>query len=310
MNIFDILNRGDSRLYEPSMSAMLGYLLDSSEDHGLGSTFVKAFLHQVNSERFKAILENPFIDYRVSLEEDYELNGKTKYIDIQINIFNKKENGKELHRVIIENKVRKGAANETQLRDYYDAVLMNSDIEEENITFIFLTPKCNSDKLKNEYENLNLDEPQKSWIYWESDESDKKSITYILEQILLAESTGQINPINEYVRHTLKAFRKYCLTTFAPPSKRQMLQGDIGDEIESVEIELNNKFFTVIKRNSGQIQVINSDNEKIPAKPILIEYITKNLGIDKSYLENNNGNLCNTREVGKRFFNWMRERKA
>ena len=47
MNIFDVLNRGDSRLYEPSMSAMLGYLLDSSENHGLGSAFVKMFLEEV-----------------------------------------------------------------------------------------------------------------------------------------------------------------------------------------------------------------------------------------------------------------------
>ena len=44
-----MLSRGDSRLYEPSMSAMLGYLLDSSENHGLGSAFVKMFLEEVNS---------------------------------------------------------------------------------------------------------------------------------------------------------------------------------------------------------------------------------------------------------------------
>ena len=87
MNIFDVLNRGDSRLYEPSMSAMLGYLLDSSENHGLGSAFVKMFLEEVNSERFNDFLNNPFIDYRVSLEEEYELYGKTKYIDIQIDLF-------------------------------------------------------------------------------------------------------------------------------------------------------------------------------------------------------------------------------
>ncbi|VEH68588.1 Uncharacterised protein [Rodentibacter pneumotropicus] len=49
---FKVLNNGDSRLYEPSMSAMLGYLLDSNEDHGLGSIFVKRFLKEVSAERF------------------------------------------------------------------------------------------------------------------------------------------------------------------------------------------------------------------------------------------------------------------
>ena len=91
MNIFDVLSRGDSRLYEPSMSAMLGYLLDSSENHGLGSAFVKMFLKEVNSERFKDFFNKPSIDYRVSLEEEYELCGKTKYIDIQIDLFEKKK---------------------------------------------------------------------------------------------------------------------------------------------------------------------------------------------------------------------------
>ena len=60
MNIFDVLNRGDSRLYEPSMSAMLGYLLDSSENHGLGSAFVKMFLEEVNKngQKYRFELQN------------------------------------------------------------------------------------------------------------------------------------------------------------------------------------------------------------------------------------------------------------
>jgi len=38
MNIFEVLNQGNSRLHEPSVSAMSGYLLDTRRDHGLGDT--------------------------------------------------------------------------------------------------------------------------------------------------------------------------------------------------------------------------------------------------------------------------------
>ena len=119
------------------MSAMLGYLLDSSENHGLGSAFVKMFLEEVNRERFKDFLNNPFIDYRVSLEEEYELCGKTKYYRYSNRYSIEKKTEKGLHRVIIENKIQKGAANEGQLKDYYDAVINKSDIEKEKITFVF-----------------------------------------------------------------------------------------------------------------------------------------------------------------------------
>ena len=302
MNIFDVLSRGDSRLYEPSMSAMLGYLLDSSENHGLGSAFVKMFLEEVNGERFKNFLNNPLIDYRVSLEEEYELFDKTKYIDIQIDLFEKKTE-KGLHRVIIENKIKKGAANEDQLKDYYDAVTSKSDIEKEKITFVFLTPKCKSTKLGAEYKNLNISEEQKRWIYWDD---DVNSISYILKQILLKESLGEIDPINEYVRHTLKAFRKYCIETFSVSSSRKIQQGNIGDEVDRMELELSNGTFIVIKRDSGQIQVFDDGGERVPAKPVLIQYIEENENINVSYLKKDS-TKCNTREIGRRLFIWHSE---
>ena len=301
MNIFDVLSRGDSRLYEPSMSAMLGYLLDSSENHGLGSAFVKMFLEEVNSERFKDFFNKPSIDYRVSLEEEYELCGKTKYIDIQIDLFEKKKE-KGLHRIIIENKIQKGAANEEQLKDYYDAVINKSDIEKEKITFVFLTPKCKSTKLDTEYKNLNISEEQKRWIYWDN---NVNSISSILKQILLKESLGEIDPINEYVRHTLKAFRKYCIETFSASSQK-IQQVNIGDEVNRMELPLSNDIFTVIKRDSGQIQVFDNEGERVPAKPVLIQYIEENENINVSYLKNDS-TKCNTREIGRRLFVWHSE---
>jgi hypothetical protein len=44
MNIFSVLSMGKSRLRETSMSAMLAYLLNPNQDHGLGYRFLKSFL--------------------------------------------------------------------------------------------------------------------------------------------------------------------------------------------------------------------------------------------------------------------------
>ena len=50
MNIFQVLSKGKGRLHEPSMSAMLGYLLDSQGDHGLGDSVVREFLKNINDD--------------------------------------------------------------------------------------------------------------------------------------------------------------------------------------------------------------------------------------------------------------------
>lgn len=80
MNIFQVLSQGKSRLHEPSMSAMLGYLLDSRENHGLDDTFLRIFLEKISKDGFKNSLKLKKIKCVVELESAYKLNGKDKYI--------------------------------------------------------------------------------------------------------------------------------------------------------------------------------------------------------------------------------------
>ncbi|MEZ5497241.1 MAG: hypothetical protein R3F25_10535 [Gammaproteobacteria bacterium] len=74
------------------MSAMLGYLLDSNKDHGLGDAFVRKFIEfQDNSILLVGSYKEIFINSQVSLEEPYRLDGKRKDIDIQIIILDEKK---------------------------------------------------------------------------------------------------------------------------------------------------------------------------------------------------------------------------
>src|SRR2546426_6650750 len=77
MNIFNVLSQGKSRLHEPAISAMLGFLLSTHRDHGLGDSFLRAFLTLLQSKAsvplVKALMDRPFIDTDISLEEPYQL---------------------------------------------------------------------------------------------------------------------------------------------------------------------------------------------------------------------------------------------
>jgi hypothetical protein len=297
MNIFQVLSQGKSRLNEPSMSAMLGYLLDSNEDHGLGEAFIRAFLSAIDNEVFKGFLAKDFISSRTELEVQYDLNGHRKDIDIEI-LIKDNENDEEF-KIIIENKIRSSAANPKQLRDYYDAILTD-DPEIQNLYIVFLTPEDSSSKLKSEYDNLKtLPIHYKKWLFWSS--ANHKSIISMLKGILNLEMNGEINPINEYMRHTLKAFIKHSsfVTQSNSHGKRISPNEDIGDVIEQIEITMKNgNQYSIIRRDSTQIQVFNIESgEKEIARRIMASYIDENhIGINHSGL--------NTRTIGKKLLEW------
>lgn len=298
MNIFQVLSQGKSRLHEPSMSAMLGYLLDSNKDHGLGDSVIRKLLQTIDNERFKEITSSGFIDSQVSLEEPYQLNGKRKDIDIQIILLN--ENKKECHRVIIENKIKTGAANPKQLNDYYRAILTDEP-SIKKLTIVFLTPNVSNKQLSAEFNNLELQNKDhgKYWIHWSSGDN---CISKILQELLGLEVAGEINPINEYMRHTLKAFIRHSSLTTEPSIQKTMRTGeDIGEILEETEITTKNGEYRVVRRDSTQIQVFNIETgDKEVARHILAEYIDENnIGIQHE--------KYNTRTIGKKFFEWRKQ---
>lgn len=300
MNIFQVLSQGKSRLHEPSMSAMLGYLLDSNKDHGLGDTFVREFLTCIDNEKFRQILSFEFIDSQVSLEEPYQLNGQRKDIDIQIIIINEKK--EEEYRIIIENKIKAGAANPKQLHEYYNSVL-NEEPDIVNLAVIFLTPESQSSVLSSEFNKLVLQPKSghsKIWVYWES---PKDGVLNIVRSVLTKEMNGEINPVNEYMRHTLKAFIRHASSVTAQTERKKMRTGeDIGEIIDDAIIATKDgQKYRVIRRDSTQIQVFNEETgEKEIARRILAQYIDENtLGIPHEKL--------NTRGIGKQFFEQLKK---
>lgn len=301
MNIFQVLSQGKSRLNEPSMSAMLAYLLDSNKDHGLGEAFIRAFLSAIDKDVFNKFLAKDFINSQVELEVQYLLDGNRKDIDIEISLL---ANDNEEYKIVIENKIKIGAANPKQLRDYYSAILQD-DPQIKHLYIIFLTPESAASPLKTEYDNLEVSiTHHKKWLFWDS--TNQKSVIAMLKDVLNLEMCGEINPINEYMRHTLKAFIKHSSVASHQKSSKTMRTGeDIGEVIEQKEITLQSgEKYSVIRRDSTQIQVYNVlSGEKEVARQILAKFIDEHkINIPHKEL--------NTRTIGRKFFEWLKENQS
>lgn len=297
MNIFEVLNRGKSRLYEPSMSSMIGYLLDSSENHGLGDIFLRYFLENINKSLNSKIFSDEFLSKNlkteVSLEEPYKFNDKRFDIDIEVLLID--SSNKELFRIIIENKIKPTSASPEQLVNYYKAITAD-ETNLENLLIIFLTPESSNILLKSEFENLILDKDKnhkKCWLYWSS---NYYSITSLLKNILSKETIGEINPLNDYLKHTIKAFINFIeFLTVKTNSKTFKFGEDIGDIIEEKEIKLSDGTYNLIRRDSQQIQIFKND-EKVVAKEIMRKIIYEkklNIKEEETY-------ILTTRQLGKK----------
>jgi len=298
MNIFSVLSMGKSRLHETSMSAMLAYLLNPNQDHGLGNRFLNEFLKLANeNDIYKDYIDNDKLRFQLDLEVLYK---KENYIDIQIKVLD--ENYNELHRIIIENKIKSNASNPSQLNRYFNAVInvkYNDDdpfeLEKENLSVIFLTPKLKSKGLNDEFENLKHE--NKVWLYWNSTE-EETTIVKVIQNILELEQKAEISPINEYLKHTLKAFTYFISRTIDIHTGKYRFGEDIGDIKKEEEISIGNKNYTIILRDSGQIQLFDEDGEKVQARPRLRMFLKENnIGEDDKRL--------NTRDFGKQVFKYL-----
>ena len=217
MNIFDALSaRKDNKLREVNLSALLAYFLNPANDHGIGDTFLAAFLDLVEEEIKKNSKKNIelFADVdlgQTTVESEYkpkksETSNKKFSFDVLVQLHGAKgkngTKGKKLHRIVIENKVKKESGKIWQLKYYYEAA--RTETPRKQIIMVFLTPSGADKLLKSEFKELEnmSNRHYKARVYW----NERNSVQSIIRQkILERESRGEIAPINEHSRHTLKA---------------------------------------------------------------------------------------------------------
>lgn len=134
MNLFSALSEGRGRLTETNLSAFLAFLLTPSRVHGLSDMFLRSFLAAVaqatgERERFTSVLRGKRVNAEVGLEVRHALGSASRTVDIEIELYDADGAGDsaERHRLIIENKIRPGAAQEAQFKDEFQCVLGEVD---------------------------------------------------------------------------------------------------------------------------------------------------------------------------------------
>lgn len=207
MNIFKVLaSTPRNSFLENQVSAFFAWLLNPHMDHGLSFQFLIKFLERIEFKKEDIIKKlrpdmsdkNDCIDVKVNLE--YKIDNIP--IDILLKI--------EGYYFSIENKIySNSASNKEQLKTQYQCFQGTKRLEDcKSVIMVFIVPDTEGDKIKNEYNNLVVDNTdEKRIISW-------KEISEDIQEILKMEQNCQISPIDEYLRNTLKSFSVFIKDDF------------------------------------------------------------------------------------------------
>jgi galactitol-specific phosphotransferase system IIB component len=223
VNIFKILSSGDGSIKEPNVSAFLGYLLDPNKEHGLKDYLLKIILEKLNennvltslmiNENIVNLTNDSNFKVEVELEKKVIINsGNKRDIDIVIKIF---KDTKLIFILCIENKIKVSSVTKNQLKEQLEGIRnekvanIQEIIDTNSISFVYLTPtfclKCEEEyKDFKDYHN-DIPSIHLSW---------NKDIYESLVDMLVEESKGEIEPIFEYSKYTIKAFMNFIKTDF------------------------------------------------------------------------------------------------
>lgn len=316
MNIFFALTEGRGRLSETNLSAFLAFLLAPHHAHGLSDTFLQSFLTAVSTlsgdkHRF-ANLSREKIDVEIGLEVRYPGQTKDRIVDIEIKLFEETSNGeqREIHRLIIENKIKQGAAQEPQFKEEFGLAL--EDIEQDTrITAVFLTPDGAIPSLTAEYGQLVIPDSspyQKVWLRWNSvtAEVSTPSVVGLTRAMLRQEALAEIEPVSEYTRHTLKAFVQFIEGILARNETRNPTDQNNSGIAEERQVSIDGRFYRLVRFDDKVIKIFDLDTgQENTAKPLLRRLNEEaNLGVE---LLLKSGNKKNTRQLGRDILHKLRD---
>lgn len=307
MNIFSALAEGKGRLHEPSLSAFLAFLLTPTRSHGLSDSFLRAFLSAVakscgNDRRFDDVLSAVRLDADIGLE----VRHGNRTVDVEVTLLEPGcgSDARELHRIIIENKIRSAAAQDHQLLEEFTGVLTElTTSEDTKVTAVFLTPGSQHEALQREYDSLTIPRHgghAKAWMHWKSidNATNSQSILTLIREVLQKEACAEIEPVSEYTRHTLKAFVRFIDNLpSVSGSTRQTTNSEEDEVIDERVYDVGGRRFNFVRYESGVVKAFDENGQETSAKPLLRSLNDeRRLGIN---LLNRNGNNKNTRQLGK-----------
>ena len=224
MHIFDVLFGGKRRITEENVSAFLAWMLDPGQSHGWGGLFLSKFLRAVDQSAFEVFLrslsggavyrekENKPAGVTVVMEEPVTTTEDSRR-DLDVVLYLNPEHGLPKF-VLIENKIRSGSVSKNQLRDELNGFL-NSESEfqraAEDVALVYLTLDKGTNSLA-EFETVSEHAGLKRHLVWQGEEDD--SIESIIEEILIEDGKGFIDPLFSETKWLLKSFLRMIRSGF------------------------------------------------------------------------------------------------
>lgn len=315
MNIFQSLSEGYGRLTETNLSAFLRFLLSPNEAHGFRDMVLRQFLKAVASssgdaERFDDALQKEALEARIALEVLYA-GAQDQRIDLEIEIFDQTgEHQRKLHHIVVENKIKAASAQVDQLVRQFECVCQAmSEEESAPITMVFLTPPGDDKRLQDQFSNLSIDQltpHRKTWLRWHGTDESHDTIVSLLRKVLLMEACAQIEPIADYMRHTLKAFIMFLERNVEMSQQKRIGSKEPGSVVSQETVTLDGRTYTITRMSDGVIQVFDDADEEVRAYPILRQVNIK-YGFNLS-LTGSTGKSINTQLFGRRLLERLAQR--
>ena len=220
MNIFRVLSKGDGSVSEPNVTSVLTFLLDPTENHGMGSVFLECFLLKLADESllesdFKAFVESNIkirssnsiqtsTDFQVSVDSEVRIDipKKENERDVDILIEIQKSSTNESYLLVIENKIKKTSIVKGQLEDIFNYYNYSETNEIYNcISYLLLLPES-SEKYKIVSDNFKI-------CFYDS------FLNSVLEDMLNKESLGNLPPINDFTKLFIKSLKQFIINNFS-----------------------------------------------------------------------------------------------
>lgn len=239
MNIFKVIATADSTFREKFTSTIIAWLLNPSMEHGLGYSFTQLFVESLNIgelDQLSSLLKTSFanndddnsIDWQIKLE----FNVGNVFIDIVV-IINE-------WIFVIENKIYNKSHMNGQLQKEYGGIKNNEQYRDYKVVMIYLVPIVGDlldSKILNEFEELYIEKNDyKTIVTWQENDVEYNSVSWIISEIIRKESLGDIDPIFDYTRHTIKAFRKFINDNFQGYEKGISSRNNSSEEYKRFNI--------------------------------------------------------------------------
>lgn len=218
MNLFSILSSGNRLLKEEHISAVLGWLLDPTQDHGLGYVFLSKFIQlafpdsplsvEIDSAgKYSGltIRDRAKLLVSVELEKEVKVNEHNRSIDIVINVSDR-------FLIAIENKINTIAAQHGQLSEEAQGILRDEKSVNKQVYMIYLVPDKGLNAAKQEIASIPAG-IESHILTWDGD----NSVISLIRQILQDETCGLIDPLPSESLFILKSLCIFAENKFSYP---------------------------------------------------------------------------------------------